>query len=57
MEDYIYVPSRYDLKEPAALMIFQDGFAYVDELGDFRVPIVYDNLNPKKIASFYDLPI
>ena len=39
---------RYDLKEPAALMIFQDGFAWVDELGDFRVPIVYDNLIYKK---------
>ena len=44
----MYVPSQYDLKEPAALMIFQDGFAYVDELGDFRVPIVYDNLIYKK---------
>ena len=44
----MYVPSQYDLKEPAALMIFQDGFACVDELGDFRVPIVYDNLIYKK---------
>ena len=44
----MYVPSQYDLKEPATLMIFQDGFACVDELGDFRVPIVYDNLIYKK---------
>ena len=29
-------------------MIFQDEFAYLDELGDFRIPIVYNNLTLQK---------
>jgi len=29
-------------------MVFQDGYAYVNEEGDFRVPIVFDNLIHKK---------
>ncbi|MBI1227734.1 MAG: esterase family protein [Bacteroidetes bacterium] len=41
---YVYVPAQYDPKKPAALMVFQDGHAYVKEDGDFRVPIVFDNL-------------
>lgn len=41
---WIYVPSQYDGSEPAALMVFQDGHAYVDEQGQFRVPVVLDNL-------------
>lgn len=45
---YIYVPAQYDPKKPAALMVFQDGHAYVKEDGDFRVPIVFDNLIHKK---------
>ncbi len=43
-EYYVYVPAQYDPSEPAALMIFQDGHTYVKEDGDFRVPIVFDNL-------------
>lgn len=43
-EYYIYVPTQYDPNNPAALMVFQDGHAYVSDSGDFRVPIVYDNL-------------
>lgn len=43
-EYYVYVPAQYDPAKPAALMVFQDGHSYVDETGDFRVPIVYDNL-------------
>jgi enterochelin esterase family protein len=43
-EYYVYVPAQYDPAKAAALMIFQDGHAYVNETGDFRVPIVYDNL-------------
>lgn len=43
-EYYVYVPAQYDPNEPAALMVFQDGFTYVKEDGDFRVPIVFDNL-------------
>ena len=43
-EYYVYVPAQYNSNNPAALMIFQDGHAYVNDSGDFRVPIVYDNL-------------
>jgi enterochelin esterase family protein len=43
-EYYIYVPALYDSMTPAALMVFQDGYSYLNETGDFRVPIVYDNL-------------
>lgn len=41
---WVYVPAQYDGKKPACVMVFQDGGAYVDESGDFRVPIVFDNL-------------
>lgn len=47
-EYYLYVPQQYNPKEAAALMIFQDGHAYVNEEDDFRVPIVFDNLIHKK---------
>ncbi|MEX0938416.1 MAG: alpha/beta hydrolase-fold protein [Pirellulales bacterium] len=45
---YVYVPDQYDAEQPAALMVFQDGHAYISETGDFRVPIVFDNLIHKK---------
>ncbi|MDX1565427.1 MAG: alpha/beta hydrolase-fold protein, partial [Phycisphaeraceae bacterium] len=45
---WVYVPAQYDGKKPAALMVFQDGHTYVSEKGDFRVPIVFDNLIHKK---------
>lgn len=45
---FVYVPAQYDGKEPAALMVFQDGHTYVGEKGDFRVPVVFDNLIAKK---------
>lgn len=41
---YIYVPAQYKGDKPAALMVFQDGYAYAKSDGDFRVPIVFDNL-------------
>ncbi|HXP60865.1 MAG TPA: alpha/beta hydrolase-fold protein, partial [Dongiaceae bacterium] len=41
---WIYVPAQYDPKEPAALMIFQDGHAFVGPAGDYRIPCVFDNL-------------
>jgi enterochelin esterase family protein len=45
VRDYwVYVPAQYDGKKPACVMVFQDGQAYVNETGDFRVPIVFDNL-------------
>jgi enterochelin esterase-like enzyme len=43
-EFYVYVPAQYDSSKPAALMVFQDGHAYVNDSGDFRMPVVYDNL-------------
>lgn len=43
-EYYVYVPAQYDATRPAALMIFQDGHTYINETGDFRAPVVYDNL-------------
>ena len=41
---YVYVPAQYQAGTPAALMVFQDGHAYVKADGDFRVPTVFDNL-------------
>jgi enterochelin esterase family protein len=43
-ECWTYVPAQVDGSKPAAVMIFQDGHAYVGEKGRFRVPIVFDNL-------------
>jgi enterochelin esterase family protein len=56
---YVYVPEQYDVQKPAALMVFQDGHAYIDEDGDFRVPVVFDNLihkdeMPVTIGVFVD---
>src|SRR6056297_939777 len=41
-EYYVYVPQQYRKDQPAALMIFQDGHAYVKEDGDFKTPLVFD---------------
>jgi len=49
---WVYVPAQYDGSEPAAVMVFQDGHAYVGEEGQFRVPVVLDNLIHKG-----DLPV
>jgi enterochelin esterase-like enzyme len=45
---WIYVPAEYDAQKPACAMVFQDGGGYVNEKGQFRVPIVFDNLIHKK---------
>jgi len=45
---WVYVPAQYDGKTPACVMVFQDGQAYVNRKGDFRVPTVFDNLIHKK---------
>jgi enterochelin esterase family protein len=55
----IYVPAQYDAGKPAALMVFQDGHTYLKADGDFRVPVVFDNLIaakeiPVTIAVFID---
>jgi enterochelin esterase family protein len=39
----VYVPVQYN-GEPAKVMVFQDGHAYADRKGQFRVPVVFDNL-------------
>ena len=45
---WIHLPAESMLKkvgdEGLAVMVFQDGHAYVDEQGQFRAPIVLDNL-------------
>ncbi len=43
-EYFVYVPAQYDGTQPACLMVFQDGHTYVDEKGQFRAPVVFDNL-------------
>lgn len=45
---YLYVPAQYRRSRPAALMVFQDGHAYAKTDGDFRTPIVFDNLIHQK---------
>lgn len=44
---WVYVPAQYDGNRPAALMVFQDGGGYIGTNGQWRVPIVFDNLIAK----------
>lgn len=41
---WVYVPAQNDPAVAAPVMVFQDGHAYVNEDGEFRVPAVFDNL-------------
>jgi enterochelin esterase family protein len=41
---WVYVPAQYNPTNPASLMIFQDGHAFVSLTGDYRTPYVFDNL-------------
>lgn len=41
---WIHVPAQYDPATPANLMVFQDGWWYLDPEGDVRGGIVLDNL-------------
>ncbi len=45
---WVYVPSQYDAQKPAAAMVFCDGAGFVKPDGQFRVPVVFDNLIAKK---------
>ena len=45
---WVYVPTQYKPEEPACVMIFQDGGSYANEKGQFRAPVVFDNLIHKK---------
>lgn len=47
-EYWIYVPAQYDAKTPAALMVFQDGGAYIDRENGTLVLNVIDNLIAQK---------
>ncbi|MEO6183879.1 MAG: alpha/beta hydrolase-fold protein [Verrucomicrobiota bacterium] len=49
VRDYwVYVPKQYDSTKPAGVMVFQDGGGYVKTNGEWRVPIVFDNLIARK---------
>src|SRR5204862_2163274 len=41
---FVYVPAQYDPKQPACLMILQDGQAMMFPEGDVRAQNVFDNL-------------
>ena len=41
---WVYVPAQYIDAEPACVMVFQDGQAYVHLEGPVRAPTVFDNL-------------
>lgn len=45
---WVYVPAQYNSAEPTCFMVFQDGGSYMNPKGDFRVPVVFDNLIHKK---------
>ena len=45
---FLYVPAQYDGKTPACVMVFQDGAGYAGEKGQFRAPVVFDNLIHRK---------
>ncbi|HLW67098.1 MAG TPA: alpha/beta hydrolase-fold protein [Gemmataceae bacterium] len=51
VRDYwVYTPAQYDPAKPTCVMVFQDGGSYVNDKGQFRVPVVFDNLiHQKKI--------
>ena len=49
VRDYwVYVPKQYDPAKAACVMVFQDGAGYVNPEGNWRVPVVFDNLIHKK---------
>ena len=45
---FVYVPKQYDASKPACLMVFFDGGGFMKADGQFRVPVVFDNLIAKK---------
>ncbi|MCB1122500.1 MAG: esterase family protein [Verrucomicrobiae bacterium] len=56
---WTYVPAQYQAGKPAALMVFQDGHAYIKDGGDFNTATVFDNLihqgeMPVTIGIFID---
>lgn len=56
---WIHVPAKYSPAEPASVMVFQDGWWYLDPEGEVRAGIVLDNLVhsgdiPTTIGVFVD---
>jgi enterochelin esterase-like enzyme len=56
---WLYVPAQYAASEAAAIMVFQDGWMYLDPDGEIRAGIVFDNLihrgeMPATIGVFVD---
>jgi enterochelin esterase family protein len=45
---WVYVPAQYDGGKPAGVMVFQDGGGYVNEKGQYRATVAFDNLIHKK---------
>ena len=43
-EYWVYVPAQYNKSEPACLIVFQDGQAYLHDKGSVRATNVLDNL-------------
>ena len=44
---WVYVPAQFKPDGSAAVMVFQDGHDYVNVKGNWRVPVVFDNLIAK----------
>ena len=44
---WVYVPAQYTADKPAAVMVFCDGAGFVKADGQFRAPVVFDNLIAK----------
>jgi enterochelin esterase family protein len=56
---WLHVPAQYDPADEAAVMVFQDGWMYLDPDGEVRAGIVFDNLiargeMPVTIGVFVD---
>ncbi len=50
VRDYwIYISNGYTPDVPANLMVFQDGFAYIDETKAMQVPKIIDKLVSEKV--------
>ncbi len=45
---WVYVPAQYDASKPACIMFFCDGGGMQSDKGQFRVPVVFDNLIARK---------
>ena len=56
---WVYIPAQYNAVKPACVMVFQDGGGFVKTDGEWRVPVVLDNLIAQKampvtVAVFID---